>query len=231
MNADRIPAPLENGTLRSSGLTLVELAFATSLVFVVFGGIAVAITALTGVSVEAQQSLIANSQVDRARLRLLDDLQTTDTLGTDSSAARLVQVRDHGGGAANLLAFRRVEGYTVDVESNVVTSRYGPEVRYYVSGEGHLVRDAEGAVEVVALNITSVRFSISSMGCLTADLAAFSGTGTSRMESTQRLQLTPRNVNRSLMSPVTTSSAVPDLVELAVTGEGEPFLSGGSIAK
>lgn len=176
-----------------AGFTLLEMVVTVGILMLVLGSIAVVFSAMTQGTANAEMNLQAQSENERALLAMVNDLQTTDSMGKDGGGTPYFKVQDRSPGTRNSIIFRKVEGFTTDVAQDLVNSLYSTPIQYYIDTEANLVREQDGKKTVVANRVASIQFDVSPTGCITIDLAAFAGRDTRRVEVSNQVQITPRN--------------------------------------
>jgi len=180
----------------TSGFTLVETAVAVGIVFLLIGGVAAVFPALTEASVETELFLLAQSENDKARLQLFEDLQTTDSTRSDAQGVPYFKVTSRDPGTANSVVFRRVESFTSDNAEDLVASTYGQPITYFVNPDGNLVRVQNGATRVVAQNVKEIRFSKDIEGLITVRITTTYEQDGAPHDVVTEMQTVPRNVLR-----------------------------------
>ena len=181
---------------RRSGMTLLEIAVSTAILMLLLGSIAVVFSAMTAGTSSAEANLLAQSECERGLLALVNDLQTTDSVGKDLNGVPYFKIEDRGAGTANAVVFRRVEGFSADVAQDVVNSVYGPPIQYFVDAGSNLVRVQGGTTRAVANRVSAVKFTVTPTGRITIELTTFTGHDARRVETGNSIQVTPRNAQK-----------------------------------
>ncbi len=181
-----------NSENRRAGITLLELSFTMAAMLVLLGSVSMFFRALSSGTASPELAPLAQVENDRAFIRLMNDLQVTDTTGKDSSGNPYFQIVDHGGGEQNSIIFRNVEGFPVDPDQDRGAARFGKPIQYFVNPNGQLIRSQDGSMEVAANRISGILFAGSDDGRITVEITSYAGQGEGRMEYTNRLVLTPR---------------------------------------
>lgn len=181
---------------RFTGYTLVEITIVVVLVCLIAGTIGAVFPALTSASLETGMFLMAQSENDRIRIILTEEIQTTDTLGTDQSGVPYFQIVDRGG-TANSIVIRRAIGYTVNAGEDVVQTVYSSPIQYWVDGSGNLVRTQDGVDRIVAQRVAGLQFSKSSQGIVTVQIRTKYSSGPQEYELASEVQVVSRNVQRA----------------------------------
>jgi len=178
---------------RKAGLSLLEVVIAIAVAAIFFGGVIAAMISETRAVDNSVKVLLAKSEADRAIMRILEDLQTTNTVETDDSGQPYIRVLGSPDGPGDKLWFRRVESFTVLGGADAVIPVYGSPVIYRINEENQLVRVQNGQSEVLANGISSLGFTIDADGKIRIELKATSGSGCDAAEITNTLSITPSN--------------------------------------
>ena len=184
------------GSPQSLGFTILEVTIAAGLILLLFGTVALVYPSLTEATVETQMFLSAQMENDRARLALTEDLQTTNSTENDTGGVPYFKIENRGAGTANSIVFRRVEGYDVDVASDLVATRYGSPITFYVDTSSNLIRSQGGQDRVVARQVENIHFSTTLQGTITLQITTAYGREGARQSILGTVEITPRNVLR-----------------------------------
>lgn len=183
-----------NRRTRSEGFTLLEVTISVAIVFLILGVLAAIYPALTSASVETSLMLNAQIENDKARLILSEDLQMTDSTRSDPTGVPYFRIVDHAPGTRNSVILRRAEGYDVDASADMVTTRFGTPIEYFVNDQRQLIRRQDGADRVVANSVQGISFSTDIQGRITFAITTRYRQDAYVREVRTGLQLTPRNV-------------------------------------
>ena len=183
-------------TKRWTGMSLLEVVIASAIMIILIASVASVFSAMTRGTAQAETQLLAQGENQRAFLALINDLQSTDPVGLDGSGNPYFKIVNYGSGTSNSIAFRRVEGFSVDVAGDMVTSVFGNPIQYFVDGENNLVRVQDGKTTVVGNRISAIKFSLSAAGSISIEITSYSGRGDRRTEVKNQIQVTPRNIQR-----------------------------------
>lgn len=181
----------------SAGYTLIEVAIVVALVCLIAGTIGAVFPALTSASLETGMFLMAQSENDRIRILLTEEIQTTDTLGVDQNGVPYLQIVDHGGGTANSIVIRRAIGYTTNPGEDLVQTVYSSPIQYWVDGSGNLVRTQDGVDRIVAQRVAGLSFSKSPQGIVTVGIRTKYLSGPQEYELASEVQIVSRNAQRA----------------------------------
>jgi type II secretory pathway pseudopilin PulG len=187
---------MEHPSGRRGGWTLIEVAFSAMIVAVILGSVAAVFSVMTQGTASAEMELFAQAESERAILAMVNDLQTTDTLGRDSSGAAYFAIADRAPGTKNSISFRKVEGFTADPTQDSVVSVFGTPIQFFIDADSNLIREKDGTRSTVANRISDLRFSADARGCISIEVTAFAGKGSGRIEAKESIGITPRNVQK-----------------------------------
>jgi prepilin-type N-terminal cleavage/methylation domain-containing protein len=182
------------GRRREAGYTLMEVSIALALVCLVVGTIATIYPALASAGVETRMFLLAQTENDRARLALIEDLQMTDSTRLDVSGEPYFKIVDYGAGTNNSVIFRKAIGFDVDVASDLVSTRFSTPVQYSIDATGNLIRTQDSSNRIVAQYMKNMRFSKSLEGAITVMLESNFSRGSEEKTVKTEIQIIPRNV-------------------------------------
>ncbi len=179
----------------TAGLTLLEVVVSVSVLIVVLSSLSFLFTSMTDVSAEVTGTLDAEMQCARALEVLFEDLQATDSLGTDDVGQRHCEVRSSAEGTDDILVYRKIEGFASDAGSDTVEPVFGGWYTVSVDDNGNLVRSHDAGVDIIAARTSAVRFSITTRGLVTIDLTTQAGREDALVEATRALYVLPENLN------------------------------------
>ena len=180
--------------MRSAGWTLPEVAVCVALIGVVLGTLATTYPALTEATVETRLFLLAQIENDKARLKLSEDLQMTDTTQVDAQGVPYFKIINDGDGFANAIVFRRAEGFEILVDEDIVKTRYSTPIKYHVDPTGNLLRTQDNVGRLVGQKFREIRFHKTPEGAVTVRLTTFYMQDGEEHEVTSEMQIVPRNV-------------------------------------
>jgi hypothetical protein len=167
--------------------------FVTGIVMLIMGSIAVVFSAMTQGTAQAEMNLVAQVQNEQALLAMVNDLQTTDTVGSDEFGLRYFEIKSQGAGVDNKVVFRKVESFNIDAANDVVLPVWGAPIQYFVDAQDNLVRVQGGTTTVAANRISQLQFAASATGCITITITSYAGRADRRMQARNTIQITPRN--------------------------------------
>ncbi len=185
------------GASAPRGYTLIEVTFVAALICLIVGTIGAVFPALTSASVETGMFMLAQSENDRIRILLTEDLQTTDAMGLDQNGVPYFQIVDHGGGTANSVVFRKAIDYTINPGEDLVQTVYSTPIQYWVDGSGNLVRTQDGVDRVVAQRVAWLQFAKSAQGIISVTICTRYARGTEQLELQSEVQIVSRNSQRA----------------------------------
>ena len=182
-------------TMRQRGFTLIEVSCALSVCVILFGTIGVVCNKLLDGVIDVRQQTQARIQNSDGIQSIVDDLVTSNALGTDPGGNPYLAIEKTGGGRGDTLKIRKVNGFSADETSDIVNVRYSSEVKIYVDSYDRLVRDDGTNVKVLAHKINEVKFERNSSGNISLELESYRGKKgePDYKEFEREITLTPRN--------------------------------------
>lgn len=193
MQPSTLTTPKREWIQRQKGFTLLEVVVSATVLMVLLGSIGAVFTAMTSGTTEIATALRAQNETHRTRRFLVEDLQMSDTVSTDSLGQPYCQIVDGGNGPNSKLIVRKVEDYEVSTSEGRVTPVFGSPISYYVSPEGRLVREQNGTEVTVAGHVSAAEFAVSPRGVISIKVSIDSDRHGEHEELVHHLRIFPRN--------------------------------------
>jgi hypothetical protein len=178
---------------RRAGFTLVEIMVVLGIIFLIMASIEMVFAAMAQGTAFAAVQLTAQARNQQALLAIANDLQTSDSIGEDGVGKKYLDVKDNGAKKNAGISFRKMKGFQADVAHDQVTHVTTNPIDFYVDEKENLVRVEDGVKRVIADHIKDIAFSVDHTGCITIAITSHAGSGSKEVQSTNSVQVTPRN--------------------------------------